>query len=64
MKILDVECETAADAFMLAQEKAEEIREKFGVRSIEHHDFLKSEDYNKALNWFLQEQKKSAKKDN
>lgn len=64
MKILDVECETAADAFMLAQEKAEEIREKFGVRSIEHHDFLKSEDYNKALNWFLLAQEKSAKKDN
>lgn len=64
MKIFETECETAADAFMLAQEKAEEIREKFGVRSIEHHDFLKSEDYNKALNWFLREQEKSAKKDN
>ena len=45
MKIFDIECATAADAFMLAQEKAEEIREKFGVRSIEHHDFLKSEDF-------------------
>ena len=64
MKIFDTECETAADAFMLAQEKAEAIREKYGVRSMDHHDFLKSEDYNKALNWFLQEQEKEDKKSN
>ena len=64
MKIFDIECETAADAYMLILEKGEEVSKKYGVRSIEHHELLKSEDYNKALNWFLQEQEKAEEKEN
>lgn len=53
MKIFDVECSTAIEAFAVSRKKASEIIEKHGVCSMEYLDYVFSDDAQAAEKWLL-----------